>query len=256
MEFSEYLGALRREGDLLAEAAAEAGLDAPVPTCPGWQVRELVQHIGVTHRWAAANVAEPEGRQVRLKDLLTEPVPDGEELVPWLRAGYAALHDTLAAAPPGRPCWAFVETADPLGFWARRQAHETAIHRADAVFALAGPVQPSHGTALAADGVAEVFDTMLPRRQARAEKAGTRLSDRERSVTVHVADTGDRWWARVTPDGVEVAHGADAARKAGCTVEGTAQELYLALWNRADLAELKVDGDAEVVQWWRERVRI
>ena len=90
----------------VAEAAAEAGLDAPVPTCPGWQVRELVQHIGVTHRWAAANAAEPEGRQVRLKDLLTEPVPDGEELVPWLRAGYAALHDTLADGFPAQAPYA------------------------------------------------------------------------------------------------------------------------------------------------------
>ena len=43
-----------REGrtDLTPAAADEAGLEAPVPTCPGWTVNDLVLHMGEVHRWA------------------------------------------------------------------------------------------------------------------------------------------------------------------------------------------------------------
>ena len=33
-----------------------AGADAPVPTCPGWTVRDLLAHQGMVHRWATAVV--------------------------------------------------------------------------------------------------------------------------------------------------------------------------------------------------------
>src|SRR4051794_12846217 len=78
METAEFVESLDREGRLLAAAAEAAGTDAKVPTCPEWQVRDLVRHTGMVHRWAAAFVAEghtsyhPDGG---LPDL------DGEELL-------------------------------------------------------------------------------------------------------------------------------------------------------------------------------
>ncbi|MGH9029357.1 MAG: maleylpyruvate isomerase N-terminal domain-containing protein, partial [Acidimicrobiales bacterium] len=50
MEVSRHVEILRAEGKLLAGAAREADLDAAVPDCPQWQVRDLVQHIGGVHR--------------------------------------------------------------------------------------------------------------------------------------------------------------------------------------------------------------
>ncbi|MGW4276834.1 maleylpyruvate isomerase N-terminal domain-containing protein, partial [Streptomyces seoulensis] len=68
MKTAEFLDALDREGRLLAAAADEAGTDAEVPTCPGWRVRDLLEHTGLVHEWAAAFVA----------DALTSPRPLGD----------------------------------------------------------------------------------------------------------------------------------------------------------------------------------
>ena len=45
MEFADYLAWTRADGDRLA-AVAELGLDAAVPSCPGWTVEDLVGHTG------------------------------------------------------------------------------------------------------------------------------------------------------------------------------------------------------------------
>ena len=38
LTFSEHLAALESSGTRLAEFAVEAGMDAPVPTCPTWEI--------------------------------------------------------------------------------------------------------------------------------------------------------------------------------------------------------------------------
>ena len=38
LTFSEHLAALESSGTRLAELAVEAGMDAPVPTCPTWEI--------------------------------------------------------------------------------------------------------------------------------------------------------------------------------------------------------------------------
>ncbi|MGA6220933.1 maleylpyruvate isomerase N-terminal domain-containing protein, partial [Streptomyces umbrinus] len=93
MEIAEHIRSLDREGGLLAEAAEEAGADAKVPTCPEWQVRDLLRHTGMVHRWATAFVAEghtsyhPDGGLPEL---------DGAELLAWFREGHRGLVETLA----------------------------------------------------------------------------------------------------------------------------------------------------------------
>ncbi len=74
---------LRDDGRRLAEVAGRCGLDARVPTCPGWQVRDLLCHLGGVHRWAASHIAN--GRP--------EPYPPAEEV-----AFFAAVADDAAAA--------------------------------------------------------------------------------------------------------------------------------------------------------------
>jgi uncharacterized damage-inducible protein DinB len=48
-EVQEYVTVLRREGQVLGDAAAQASLDAPVVACPGWNVADLLWHIGEVH---------------------------------------------------------------------------------------------------------------------------------------------------------------------------------------------------------------
>src|SRR5215472_429357 len=51
MEPDALIDAFEGDAGALA-AAAERGLDAPVPSCPGWDVADVVAHVGSIHRWA------------------------------------------------------------------------------------------------------------------------------------------------------------------------------------------------------------
>jgi hypothetical protein len=48
---------IRRESEVVARLAAEAPLDALVPPCPAWALRDLVVHLGAVQRFWAANIA-------------------------------------------------------------------------------------------------------------------------------------------------------------------------------------------------------
>src|SRR5262245_14048839 len=142
-----YVGALRSQGELLADAAQRAGLAAAVPSCPGWTVRDLLRHTGYVHRWATGFVAEGLTRPVGAsEEEILGRGPADAELPFWFREGHAALVRALGAAAPGLNCWAFLPAPSPLAFWARRQAHETAIHRVDAEQAVAGTADQPAGT--------------------------------------------------------------------------------------------------------------
>jgi uncharacterized protein (TIGR03083 family) len=246
MEAKEHIEALQREGELLAAAAASAGLDAAVPTCPEWQVRDLVGHTGGVHRWAAANVSlaqdEPMGAAEMAEVMRT---PEDGALVDWFREGHAALVETLATAPDDLRCWTFMPAPSPLQFWARRQAHETAIHRVDAESA-AGSVSGSDAD-FAADGVDELLTGFLPRR------SGRFTADPQRTLLVQAVDTGREWLATVGPERIDVARSGGAA---DCTVRGPAADLYLLLWNRRTPDGLDVSGDRGFLDVWRDSVHV
>ncbi|MFG2331599.1 maleylpyruvate isomerase family mycothiol-dependent enzyme [Streptomyces sp. NPDC048604] len=238
---AEHLTALDASGRALAAAAAEAGLDAPVPTCPGWQIRDLLRHTTMVHRWAAAFVAEghtsyrPDGGETRL---------DGAELLAYFREGHAALVDTLAKAPAELECWTFLPAPSPLAFWARRQAHETQVHCADAESALPGGPRPVDA-ALAVDGVDELLLAFHGRSRSRVRTESPRV------LRVRATDTGDVWTVRLSPDAApDTARNAEGP--ADCTLSGPAWRLYLTLWNRLSADAVEVSGDASLAALWRE----
>ena len=45
MDSDGYVDAVADSSRRLADAAAAAGVDAPVPTCPGWTVADLLEHL-------------------------------------------------------------------------------------------------------------------------------------------------------------------------------------------------------------------
>jgi uncharacterized protein (TIGR03083 family) len=65
-------------------------------------------------------------------DQVVPAQPEDDVLVEWFVAGHAALVQALRDADPDLACWTFLPAPSPLAFWARRQAHETGIHRVDA----------------------------------------------------------------------------------------------------------------------------
>ncbi|MFI9101167.1 maleylpyruvate isomerase family mycothiol-dependent enzyme [Streptomyces fildesensis] len=241
METVEFIEILRHNGTLLADAAEQAGLDAPVPPCPDWRVRDLVQHTGIVHRWATGFIAEAREEPAPIEG----KVPDDGALLDWYREAHADLVAALTAAPADLRCWHFFTAPSPLEFWARRQAHETAVHRVDAEAALGVGPSPVT-TAFATDGVDELLAGFHTRPRSRVR------SDRPRTLRVRAVDapagTGD-WLVRLSSEAPRVERGAPGA--ADCTVSGSAADLYLALWNRGPYDGLDVSGDAELVELWR-----
>jgi uncharacterized protein (TIGR03083 family) len=244
MEVSEHIVALQREGALLADASERVDLDAAIPTCPDWRVRDLLQHIGGVHRWAATTVREHRAEAV---DDLEDP-PSDNALRQWFRDGHAALVATLTAAPSDLECFTFLAAPSPLAFWSRRQAHETAIHRADAESASGAVTE--YAPELAADGI----DELLFGFASRPRRKGLPV-DATRSVHLHAADVERDWMIHLSPDGITVMDEPDDDEP-DCAVQGPASDLYLLLWNRRDVDGLNVVGEGELLGLWRETVRV
>lgn len=252
MNVPEHIDAIDREATRLAAAASRTDPDATVPTCPDWTLRDLVRHVGGVHRWAARNVSHPSPDPVPADDeqRLMQSWPDDDgALLYWFREGHGALLSTLRAAPPDLACWSFLPAPSPLAFWARRQAHETAIHRADAEAAGAGgvtaitPVPP----ALGADGL----DELLLRFAVRRVKPVAAVT---RTLSLRASDAQREWTVRLGPEGVGAV--PEASDAADCSVRGDASDLYLLMWNRRGVDGLGVRGDSTVLQLWGETVRV
>ncbi|POX48251.1 hypothetical protein C3489_27550 [Streptomyces sp. Ru71] len=242
METAEFVDILSREGALLAAAAEAAGTDAKVPTCPDWQVRDLLRHTGAVHRWAARFVAEG---ITAPRPMDAEPDLDGEELLDWYRDSHRRLVDTLAAAPPEAPAWTFLPgpVTSGAGFWARRQAHETAIHRYDAETARGGTPTPI-GTRFAVDGVDELLRGFHARPKSRVR------TDEPRVLRVRATDADDAvWTVRLSAEPPVATPGAEG--EAETELAGPAERLYLALWNRVPVPS--VTGDPALADLWREK---
>jgi uncharacterized protein (TIGR03083 family) len=242
MEIAEHLVALTAEGTLLAAAADRVDHAAPVPGCPAWQVGDVIRHTGLVHRWAAAAVRD------RSRDAARYPEDDGAglagpDLVEWFRTGHQALVETLSRADPDVRAFTFLPAPSPLAFWARRQTHETGIHRADLESA-GGSVTP-FDVAEALDGIDELVGGFAARRSRRTEAPA-------RTLGVLPTDADRGWLAR---PGAEPVRDPAAAAAAACVVRATASDLHLLLWNRPT-GPIATSGDPAVLAEWRKGVRV
>ncbi|MFJ9447492.1 maleylpyruvate isomerase family mycothiol-dependent enzyme [Kitasatospora sp. NPDC101235] len=263
MEITEHIDALRREGNRLAEAAARTELSAPVPTCPEWQLVDLLRHIGYVHRWAATILSQ--GLRAPLDETGAQaavgPLPSDAALLDWYREGHTALVGALTAAPADVECWSFLPSPSPLAFWARRQAHETAVHRHDAD-AAAGMPGPAVDTALALDGIDELVSGFMTRGRS------TLRSDRPRTLQVRATDGADSgtgsgadsstgtgsWRLTITQEPLTVTTG-ESPEPADLTLAGPARELYLLLWNRLPSGRARdvvATGDRDLLDLWHD----
>jgi uncharacterized protein (TIGR03083 family) len=242
VDVPDLIDELDRQGRGLADAAARAGLDAPVPTCPGWTVRDLLRHTGGVHDWARSFVVgDPAAERDPPEAALRQP--DGDP-VAWYRDRVSDLVAALRAAPADLEVWSFLVAPSPLAFWARRQAHEAAVHRADADAAAGGVDPGAFPAGFAADGVDELLVGFMSRR-------GRLRSPDPYALAVRAEDAAAQWVVEVGPDGASARRGAGAA---GATLRASAAELYLFLWNRVDA--VPVDGDPALAARWREQARV
>ncbi|WP_424216438.1 maleylpyruvate isomerase family mycothiol-dependent enzyme (plasmid) [Streptomyces sp. BI20] len=213
----DHLDALRRE---LASFGATLDGDpaAPVAHCGDWTLTDLAVHVGTGNLWVATAVREGHGRD---HDESAAP-RDPAALRAWYEHSADALLTALSAAPD-TPAWTFTPP-HTVGFWRRRRAQETLVHRWDAEHAL-GRRTPVD-SALAADGVAEVLDVLAPLMVARGAAPAP-----ERAVRITAVDAA-RSWTHGPGDPV-------------AELSGTAEDLLLTLWGRLprDTPSLSWTGD-------------
>jgi uncharacterized protein (TIGR03083 family) len=241
VEIPALVDVLAADGPLLIDAAQRAGWDAVVPGTD-WTVRELVTHVGGVHRWAA-DIVRTSGAtfDTAAGDAVGTGPGDGE-LAGWFRAGHTALVAALRSAPPDLECATFLPADSPLHFWARRQAHETAMHRVDAEGAAGEP--SAIDTAFAQDGIAEILQGFAPRRARRATTAAT---------LGLVAPDGPSWLITMGDARIECVECAELPAT-DVIVRGTSADLYRWLWNRP--AQAVVDGDPAAAALWAGAVRV
>jgi uncharacterized protein (TIGR03083 family) len=213
----DYLALLRHEDSLFLDCLG-GDLTAPVEHCGDWTLRDLAEHHGQGNLWAAAAITERRG------DHRPEPAP-AEKIDVWYAETARVLGEALAA-DPSTEAWTFAPPRT-VGFWRRRRCLEAVVHRWDAEHALGVPSRLD--PALCGDGVAEVFEVFVPRMVKRGAATAP-----EAAVRFTATDLGDSW---VFGPGEPVA-----------TLDGTAQELLLALWNRAPLPWDRLAGDHDAAR--------
>lgn len=250
LTLTRHLEGLRAAMVAFVRYADRAGLRAAVPSCPEWTVRDLVAHQGMVHRWAAAllrgasevdpDAWEAEGREA------ADPLD-------WLRDGVIELVETIVRAPEDVRAPVFLNDAPaPREFWARRQCHETTVHAVDALSAALGRLPVAGETWIdhdvAVDGIDELLAGFLTRPR-------SRLRCDEDAVLVVAPQDAPDWWRvelgprpavtqrRRGPRDTAVGPGPD------WVVEGSAVDLYLTLWNRAERPRLPGWRDLASVTW-------
>jgi uncharacterized protein (TIGR03083 family) len=134
---------------VLAQEMDDAGrLDVRVPWVPAWSALDLVGHLGTVHRWATAIVTAGHDRTSP-----AEEAPPADGLLDWYAEGLTGLVRALRETPADAPAWHMSPTAERVAAsWARRQAHELAVHRMDLEAAAGRPHEPLDPR-LAEDGV-------------------------------------------------------------------------------------------------------
>lgn len=219
-----------------AAAVRDTDLDAPVDACPGWQVRDLVGHLGRIHTWATDILAS--GRRVPFTDgPVDAATPD--EVADWYAKRAGRLCEATADLVWDGPCWNFSRVHQFRGFWPRRQVHETRMHLFD--LDTAGGRERTFDVALSADAVHEVFQVFLPRQATRGYPV-----DLAGPLRVLATDIGMSWL--LLPDADEGAklypRGGDAPV---AELSGGSADLLKMLWNRPTLGAIDGDGDPAVL---------
>ena len=234
MHPDELLEAIRTDGAAIAALLRQDGASVrDVPACPGWDVEQLVGHLGRVHRWVTAMV-----RSQSPERLDFPPRPERVD-AQWFEEGVTELTAALEEAGPDVAMWTVPGGGGTSRFWFRRQAEETAVHRWDAQHAVGAPEPIDTEVAIA--GVDELLDVFFAARQ--VELGG--------AVRFAATDSPHGAWVVANDDdgGLLVGHGHDDG---DVTLRATASDLLLWLWGRpVSDAGFEVVGDEALLDRWR-----
>jgi uncharacterized protein (TIGR03083 family) len=237
---------IQSESDRFGAVLAETDPASRVPTCPEWSALELLKHLAQVHQfWAAVIGGRLTAAEVAGFEASRPSLPDDPEQLQDIRGeATAALLAALNGRDPSEPAWSWFPPDQTVGFTWRMQTHEATMHRVDAELTAGLPVSPIDSE-VAADGIDHVVDVMWAWAPPEVERRVTA------TIELQATDTGQSWlvdtfrwsgqaWGQTFQDQI----GAQRADRgdARATISGTAADLDLLVWTRADGAEVR-SGD-------------
>ena len=247
----QYVAEIEASTAGLAEIVAEHDQSLPIPTCPEWTLRQLVTHVGRAHRWAAEITRTRSDAPIPFREVPDGKLPqDRAEQCAWLGAGAARIVEAVREAGSDL-VWSFTGRV-PAGFWIRRMAHETLVHRADGQIATGAEPEPVIEAVVAADAIDEWLILLT---RALLGSVGERTKALPAGAGLHIHATEDglggngEWMIRHDAGGliVEPGHG-----KGDAALTGPAVSLLLVLMRRRPVSDpaVTVYGDSAVVDGW------
>lgn len=235
-----------RDGQQLLDAARRTGLDAPVESCPGWNMRDLVWHIGQVWTFWGAIVSD------RLTDIdQVRAIPDTAQpsdgvLIDWVSAAQNTVFSTLNTTPAETEIWTWTGSNQDVWWVRRRMAQETAVHRWDAERTVGDSYEIP--IAVAADGIDEFLQWFAARRRTTpiGGTAHIHCTDTDRDVATGSDDidavNGEWMIHRLDEHGIEFEH---THAKGDVAIRGRARDVLLWLWGR-DAGPVELLGDEDV----------
>ncbi|MEV0130969.1 maleylpyruvate isomerase family mycothiol-dependent enzyme [Dactylosporangium sp. NPDC050688] len=262
---------------LVAGLAGGADLRAPVPSCPGWTLGSLLRHVGGGHRWAA-EIVRTRATGFVPDSIVRDVAGDDGGAVPgdWLLDGAHELAAALGEAGPDAEVWTPFEVGG-MPFWARRFAHETLVHRADAMLAAGVPFEVA--TEVAVDALDEWMEldahpvhfdlnpakreilgagrtiALIPDEGAKSRDAGAESRDVGAERRGEGAKSRDKSWDdRAEGWFVDLTGTVNAWRRGGgpaaVTVRAPLRELLLMVYRRRTPDGMTVEGDTNLLHHW------
>ncbi|MFD9569225.1 maleylpyruvate isomerase family mycothiol-dependent enzyme [Streptomyces sp. NPDC059982] len=232
-----------RSAAFRAAVAAAPSLDSDVPSCPGWTLYDLANHLSEGDRfWAHIVLNTAPGDERPSKDGLAAP-REREALIPWLAEATEQLITALREASSDRSCWAWWEPlASPhtVAAVARRRVAESLIHTYDAQLASGTPQELPATEAVDAieEFLATVCTVTIP------------WPGEPATMDYHAIGAGS-WRQTVDAAGSRFTRltAAEAAEsKPTAAIYGTASEMALLMYMRIPNGSLRMEGNADLLQ--------
>jgi uncharacterized protein (TIGR03083 family) len=246
MEYEALVQQVRRDGGRL-EAVADGRSADPVPSCPGWTVDDLVRHVAEVyeHKIACTLLGHA-------PDPWPPEWPADRSAIEWFTDAHRRLLEMFDRNQPTTPSATWWPPDQTVGFWARRMAHETAVHRLDAELAAAtpSPIDPD----LATDGIAEILEIMLAGDW--TDEPDDTASGQRVSIGADGHAGGRSWLVTIDRAAVDVTEGVRDDASAHARIEGEPADVDLWLWGRAPDARVRRSGDDRALALLRSRLTI
>jgi uncharacterized protein (TIGR03083 family) len=245
MQFSRFLECLATDFARLREVVP-LDLAAEVPSCPGWTVADLGRHVGQVYlhkTLAMREGAEPEQ--------WPPPGLADEDPLVLLDRSYAELIAEFAARKPEDPAGTWYKPDQTVGFWIRRMAQETVIHRIDAELGTGQPVAPVPDD-LAIDGIDELLNVFLAYSVLEWGRYFTSILSQSAGHTYSVETDGARWGIEISPSAVTVSDAPPSSPEV--RISGSPTAVLRWVWNRDrnESLDLSIHGPAEAVAQLRQ----